>query len=160
MLAQDSDEELATPPLVTTTRHTGADFEDGRVGRPRGDVMPGVPIIDARLPEDDRSCGSRQTSLGFVPAPFPPVPAAASPTAAVGEGKGRSTRTNVSCGMAAYWDGEAALSIPEGYRVVAMPPSEAELDSRLSLFPSLYKLHTTRRPQPATAARPRVGVTD
>jgi hypothetical protein len=36
--------------------------------------------------------------------------------------------TNVSCGMAAYWDGEAALSIPEGYRVVAMPPSEAELD--------------------------------
>ena len=37
------------PPLVTRTRHTGADFEAGRVGRPRGDVMPGMPIIDARL---------------------------------------------------------------------------------------------------------------
>ena len=85
MLAQDSDEELATPPLVTTTRHTGADFEAGRVGRPRGDVMPRVPIIDARLPEDDRASGGRQTSLGFVPAPFPPDPAAASPTAAVGD---------------------------------------------------------------------------
>ena len=126
MLAQDSDEELATPPLVTTTRHTGADFEAGRVGRPRGDViLPGVPIIDARLPEDNRACGGRQTPLGFVPAPFTTVPAAASRTAAVGEGTGRSKDKRQ------LWDG-SILGVPQ--RLAVHKPEVPAEDQRWVLI--------------------------
>ena len=41
-------DEAETPALRTVTQHSGADFERGQTGRPRGEQIAGVEPVDAR----------------------------------------------------------------------------------------------------------------
>ena len=51
----DSEEDMEQEPegavMRTITQHSGADFEANSTGRPRGEQLQGVEVVDAREPE-------------------------------------------------------------------------------------------------------------
>ena len=68
MSSSEDDEQAPDAEVLgrmTVARHSGADFEANRTGRPRGEQLPGVDVVDAREPERGRA-GSSGTSGGTL----------------------------------------------------------------------------------------------